>query len=525
MWILSCKDGERTAPPREQTAPEEPSPRETSGSAPRPSQDRAAPKEKPAEHAAVSRKYFDAVDLPPLSEPATVAPLEKGSVLLLVFDALNARHLGIYGYERDTSPTIDKVAREGLVLTNHISNSSWTRPSFTTIVTGLPKKGHGVELEGGWRLEPHVKTLAERFRNAGYRTAGFTGNPLVRKAWGFDQGYQTYEDPLTLGVKAFPMDSILINNAIRWLEGVKDRPFFLVLFLTSAHPPYRPPRTPRRFLSEVPPGDIIEHPFKEYPKPLRKDEHARIVAAYDDEIAYLDQQVARLLDHMRAAGQLDRTVIAMTADHGEMFGQHNCYLHVYHMWEQTLRVPLILKAPNLPVKGAADSRFTTHVDIAPTLLDFVGIPYDDSELKGTSLKNTLADLSRNQERPLFSQYNAHGIRRQAVRNGRWKLIHHHKVKPWAVEKLDELHPLIKQPDPRSLPSLAWKKERYELYNLLEDRDENTDLFEARRNSPELEALMRSLAPEITGDKAKGALTEEMVQALINAGYLTEEKAP
>lgn len=463
--------------------------------------------------------YFGRTPFRQLDSPVDIEPLENGSVVLIIFDALNAKHLGTYGYARPTSPNVDAIAREGLLFRNHVSNSSWTRPSFTTIITGLSKAEHGVELKGGWRLEPPIKTLAERFRKAGYRTACFTGNSLVRKSWGFDQGFQVFEDPITLGLKAFPRDKVLINSALKWLASIRDKPFFLVLFLTSSHPPYRPPLRPRQFLSTVPAGEIIEHPFKEYKKPLPLSDHQRIVAAYDDEIAYMDGQVGRLIEYLNSSKKFRRSIVAITADHGEIFGNHNCYLHAYHMWEPVLRVPFILKAPNISLAGVREDRPSTHVDIAPTLLDLVGLEYSSSELNGISLLRYFEDLSLGRKRILFSQYNAHGVRRQAIRRGQFKLVHHHQVQIRAAKELDELHPGVRQPDPRDLPTLAWDDERFEFYNILIDPNEVNDLYSRQPSKSEIEELKNALQPFIEGRNTVGEMTEEMVKALENAGYL------
>ncbi len=513
-WQSGCGvgKGERAASNRvaaDSSSPDEaPAPRDTA-SAPHETYD------------AVSRVYFGEPTLPHVKKKMALPPLKGGSVVLIVFDAFNVKHLGVYGYSRPTSPNVDALAKKGIVSLNHVSNSSWTRPSFTTIITGQPKRVHGVELEGGNRLKSSVQTLAERFHDAGYRTAGFTGNPLVRKGWGFDQGFETYEDPITLGRKAFPPDRLFVDEAVDWLNSIDDKPFFLVLFLTSAHPPYRPPSKPRQFLSEAPPGEIIEHPFKEYQKALPKDAHDRIVAAYDDEVAYMDAQVGRLMEYLASSGKSKQTVIAVTADHGEVFGLHNCYLHAYHMWEPALRVPLIINAPNLPVSGVTFDRPSTHVDIAPTLLDLAGIPYAKDSLPGISLAAHWADSPGADERVRFSQFNAHGVRRQAVRIGKWKLVHHNKVEPRAARVLDELHPSVAQPDPRDLPTLAWDKERYELYDLLKDPNENHNLFAEYQGKPELDRLMAVLEPSLHQKASKTELTDEMKEALINAGYIRE----
>jgi arylsulfatase len=469
----------------------------------------------------VASTYFDKIGRAALKTPLTFNRKEGASVLLIVADALNAGHLSAYGYERETSPNIDSLAGRGVTFTNYVSNSSWTRPSYTTIITGLTKAEHGVELRGGWRLETQHTTLAERFRRAGYRRAGYTGNPLVRKSWGFDQGYQVYEGPTTMGLKAFPLDQIWVNSALQWLEAVGDKPFFLSLFLTASHPPYRPPASPRTFLKQVAPGKIIEHPFKEYKKPLPKDVHDRIVAAYDDEIAYMDGQVGRLLDYLKASGRDRDTSVVFTADHGEMFGEHNCYLHAYHMWEGTLRVPLIISSPFIAEQGVIEETPFTHVDLAPTVMDLAGIAYKNDTFKGYSVVRN-AGRNRYRDRVRFSQYNAHGVRREAIRKEGLKLVHHHKVASRAAKDLDELHPGVAQAAPKNLPSLAWDKERYELYDIANDPGEMKNLFGAPDRAGVVEELMRHLSRHIGGDSSDGEISPDLIDALKAVGYIASE---
>ncbi|MFO8073212.1 MAG: sulfatase [Polyangia bacterium] len=466
--------------------------------------------------------YFGELPWESVEEPIRVEDRERDSVVLLVADALNVRHLGIYGYERPTSPELERLANRGTVFTGHVSNSSWTRPSFTTIVTGLPKKRHHVELEGP-PLVFDIETLAERFLKEGYRTAGIVGNPLIREVWGYAQGFQYWEDIKTMEVRGFPPDEILMDRALRWLESTGDEPFFLVMFLTAPHPPYKPLPKARRFLEKVPEGDYNAHPFKEYTEPMPREEHLRVVAAYDDEVAYMDRQIGRLLDFLERNDRDGDTSIIFTADHGELFGQHGCYLHAYHMWEQALRVPLVIASPRLPARGTLEDRSTTHVDLAPTALELAGLerPSRD-ELPGKSLLRLLAEPEGHRPRVLFSQYTAHGVRRQAIRKEGLKLVHHHRVESRTETDLNELHPHLEdRPDPRELPSLAWDGERYELYDLIRDPGEERDLFSRRRESPELLELTAALRKRIAGgeDGAPGKLSQELIEALEAAGYL------
>ena len=442
------------------------------------------------------------------------------SVLVVVIDTLTARHLSSYGYKRKTSPNIDRLAKEGILFNNYVSNSSWTRPSYATILTGLPKSGHNVELGGGG-LALNIKTVAERFKDAGYRTASFVGNPLMRQIWGFGQGFELYQDTETYD-KAFPFDGILTKDAIEWLESIGEAKHYTTLFLTAPHAPYRPPRKRRYFLKAVPKGHILEYPFREYRQPLPKPQHQRIVAAYDDEIAYSDYQVGRLLDYLEKKGRAKDTTVVVTADHGEILGEHNCYGHAYHMWEGTLRVPLVIRSTNIDSTNRLDDSPHTHIDLAPSLLQIAGLPVP-ADLPGRSL---LRAYDQESERVRLSQYNAHGIRRQAIRDNQYKIIHYHKINEAVLSKLNSLKTQLPHADPRDLPSLvaSLKGERYELYDLIADPEETTDVFESMKNKPPIQSLLETLLTHLNEKELPvGQMSEELIEALKNAGYFVSDE--
>ncbi len=464
--------------------------------------------------------YFGEPKLKWQNEPAVITTKKNGSVVLIVVDALNAKHLGIYGYDRDTSPRLDALSKRGVLFTNYVSNSSWTRPSFTTIITGQPKRVHHIEWDGN-HLDKGITTLAERFRHAGYRTGGVVGNQLVQKIWGFDQGFSTYEDVKSLD-QIFPRDELLVNKAISWLKKGGDKPFFLMLFLIDPHTPYRPLRNHRHFLETLPQGEVTRFPFREYRTPLSKPMHDRMVAAYDGEIHSVDKQIGRLVDYLDKNDKLDTTTIAIVADHGEAFNDHGCYTHTYHMWDSVLRVPFILVSPAIEAKGIYDDRPFTHMDIAPTLLDLVNIDHGSDPLPGISMVSALRDPSMNRQRTVFSQYNAHGVRRQSIRRGEWKLVHHHKVKDIALKKLTELQVRKRKPDPLNLPTLAWDKERYELYNLEKDPKETNELSKPQGDLEAFSLLKEALRPHLEGSSTQGQISKEMLKALENIGYIKRQ---
>jgi arylsulfatase A-like enzyme len=443
----------------------------------------------------------------------------KPNVVLVVLDAINVRHMSAYGYSRKTTPHLEKLAQKSIVFTNHISNSSWTRPSFTTIITGMTKKQHGVELRNR-DVRMDITTIAEHFRLAGYRTAGMTGNPLTRGIWGYEQGYQTYEDTGTMN-RGFPPDKWLTDRAMDWLSTVGDNPFFLKIFFTSTHAPYRPPSSARHFVNQVKNGEVVEYPFREYQTPLDPDDYKKTVAAYDDEVRYFDRQLGELLKKLKSMGVAKNTVVMVTGDHGEMFGEHNCYTHAYHMWEDALRVPMVLYLPWAETSGVMSAELTTHVDILPTLLALAKIPDSNAKtLTGISMLRILAD-GKSAPRTHFSQYNAHGIQRQSVRKGRYKLIHVDRIYREALERVNQLHENIPHADPMDLPSLArsLEGEYYQFYDLRDDPKEKKNILKRMKSRPIYQELFNALSPEKEETENDNQMSPEILEALRNAGYI------
>lgn len=491
----------------------EPTPPPPTASA-EPAEAEATPQPNPLSEPAA---YHGELSLERVVDPMQIRPVENGSVLLIVIDALNAKHLGAYGYERPTSPHIDELARDGLVLTNYFSTSSWTRPSFASIVTGLPKRDHKMELNCP-PLDEEFETLAERFSEAGFATAGFVGNPLVRAKWGFGQGYDLYVDAEYLDDYGLADDPDLARRAAKWIREHADEPFFALVFFTAPHCPYNPPRGYRRFFKGLPPGHIIGIPKREYPRGMKRGDRLKTIAAYDGDVLFADAQVGKLIAALEKNALLERTHVIVTADHGEMFGEHNCFMHGYHMWDPVLRVPFVVESPSLPGGGIYDDRPYSHLDLIPTLLDLAGID-PDPELPGESIVEALGDPHSLRERVLFSQHNAHEVRREAIRKGRYKLVHHHPVSPDNHERLNDLHPSRPVPDPEDLPTVAWDEERYELYDMAADPGELRNLFEQRKTAPETAELIGELAERLEGDdEVSMEVDDDLRQALEALGY-------
>jgi arylsulfatase A-like enzyme len=448
-------------------------------------------------------------------------PEAERNVLLIVVDALNASHIGVYGYERNTTPYMDAIAADGIVLTDWISNSSWTRPSFTTMITGVPKSIHGMELSER-KLSKKIQTLPKKFKHAQYATAGFIGNPLIQKKWGYHNGFDVFRDATVYG--DFPDAETIVTDAIEWLNKVKTTRFFGVLFLADPHAPYAAPKAARRFSADL--SDDMAMPERETEKPLPEDVIAKIVAAYDDEVRYADAQIGRLMEWLKKNELFDSTVIVVTADHGEIFGAHQCYQHAYHMWEPVLRVPFIVHSSDVAQRGFFQLA-ATHMDLMPTLLDLAGIKnrsaygvsiFSDRRLQETDAGFTTHNFS-DDTRPIYSAYDARGVRRQAARLGTLKLIRYEKIKSHVFTTRDATGQALE-----TNPSLRIPGPRYELFDLEKDPLEQVNIVATTGRDAKLEILKKAVqyrkpAWKKAGEKKRIQLDSDILDALRAAGYI------
>jgi arylsulfatase A-like enzyme len=294
------------------------------------------------------------------------------NVLLVTIDTLRPDHLGCYGYGRPTSPTIDRLAAEGVLFENAIADASWTVPSIAAILTGRHAPGLGV-LHVDSVLSPEATTAARLFGKAGYDTAAFTSGAYFGERHGWGNGFGTYRE-IPAGDRAAAVN----GAAIPWLEKKRERPFFLWVHLFDPHSPYDPPAEfGGRFTAEKIDHRLGEHMFLARVcngnETLAPGQLEQIQTLYDQEIAYADDQLGRLVAAARAAGGDRRTVIAVGSDHGEAFMEHGLLLHLITLYDEMIRVPLILHDPERLPRGARIASQVRNVDIAPTLLELAGL--------------------------------------------------------------------------------------------------------------------------------------------------------
>jgi len=310
----------------------------------------------------------------------TTPPAARGSnVILYVADTLRADRLGCFGYARPTSPRLDAFARESLVFETAMAQASWTRPSTASILTGRYPAEHGARsLMSAVRAD--LPTLATILAGAGYDTAAFVTNLNVAARFGFDRGFAEYhyleerEDRDTVYVSAAELNAA----AFPWLDARGDRPFFLYLHATDTHAPYRPPPGyAERFLPpdvhptigpRTPVVSLIERPALATP-----DNIALLSAQYDGEVALLDESFGALLDHLRARG-LDRsTLVVFVADHGEEFHEHGGFDHGRTLYQELVRVPLLVRLPAGASGGRRLRGLARQIDVLPTVLAVLGV--------------------------------------------------------------------------------------------------------------------------------------------------------
>jgi len=284
-------------------------------------------------------------------------PRRGRNLLLVVVDTLRADHLRLYGGTRDTAPNLDRLAADALVFERAFAPCSWTQPSVATVLTGLSPIHHGVI--GGVALRPDIETLAEVLQRRGFTSFAVSSNPIIGRREGFQRGFETFVQ--------VPWARAEVVSAVfdDWLEEHRDLRWFAYVHYIDPHDAYNAPvPKARSFTSGLEPlrpdltwERLRESDFGRVRLRLRPQDLDYLRAAYDDEIRYWDSGFRRPLDSLRRAGLLDDTVVVVVADHGEEFLEHGKLFHGSHLYDETIRVPLLIRAPGLVAAGREQHLF------------------------------------------------------------------------------------------------------------------------------------------------------------------------
>ena len=363
------------------------------------------------------------------------APEPRPDVVVYLIDALRPDHLGAYGYRRGTSPNLDAFAAGALLFENAIANSAWTRGAIASLFTGLYPRSHGV-LGRDDALPPDTVTLAGLLRDAGYTTVAVATNGNVSPPFGFDVGFDSWEQLPEQRTEAIHQYSdIATARALEWLaaneaaaaaRGDTQRdPFFLYVHTTDPHEPYTPP-SPFRERFVQPSDHGLFRPLQERVDPAlaadpmltREQINLDFIDLYDAEIAFNDAQFGILMQRLKELGVYDGALIVMLADHGEAFLEHGKWGHGTSLYAEQINIPLLVKLPQ--GRGARVVALSQQVDVLPTILGVAGVEIP-SQVQGRSL---LPAITRGEEvhETVVAELEMDGRSMDALRTPELKII-------------------------------------------------------------------------------------------------------
>ena len=397
------------------------------------------------------------------------------NIILFGIDSLRADHMSAYGYPRLTTPHIDRFAREGTLFERYYSPHIPTTPGYGNMLTGMDVfSTQVVALGHQGPMRSEIKTLPELLREVGYTSTsvGFEGNPSSRgfdkylnfKGWGsWNEGRST---------KAENLNQVAIPELDRLAKG--RQPFLLFLRHMDPHSPYLPPAPYERMFyhgNECDPSNpsmdapMAFKPFRDYfaswmPPGISDKDY--VIAQYDGEVAYMDASIQAIFTALESKGILDESIVVITADHGETLYDHDCFFDHHGLYDVTLHVPLILRYPGKVPAGKRVGGYCSHYDLVPTLLELAGIQPEGYRFDGQSLL-PMASGAVPSHRAEYYITECTWMRKHGWRTPQWKYIE-------ALEPDFHFKPLV------------------ELYNLVEDPDENRNLAD---QEPEMVALMKS----------------------------------
>ncbi len=403
--------------------------------------------------------------LPPSA--ANTSLRDPPNILLYVIDTLRSDHLGCYGYSRPTSPRIDAWARQATLFRRSYAQSSWTRASMVSILSGLQPAVHGT-LDRDDGLATTLDTLPARLQAAGYSTAGLITNGNANFG---DRGYDHYRYLREQrNREVHQLSDALHNAALDWLDQrPRDRPFFLYIHASDPHAPYEP-RSPFRELfarQDLPAqaGGLEALDQLQRTSPAEQgQQRADLIDLYDAEIAMNDHHFGGLLDALESRG-LGNTMVLLVSDHGEEFLDHGGWQHGKTLYGEQLRVPLIIRFPEGRHAGVETDITAQHVDIAPTILRAAGLALPASGqgrdlARAIALKSAAGSTAGSAPVPAYAHLALDGIRLQAITTQQHRLIR--RRHDFGAAEL-ELYDLSKDPSERH--RLGAEAEFWRGYNL------------------------------------------------------------
>lgn len=306
------------------------------------------------------------------------------NVVLIVIDTFRADHASFSGYYRETTPVLDSLAVSGANWTSFRSQSSWTLPAFASILTGLTPREHLAGRRDGvfYGLDPDIPTIQRLFENEGYSTAAFLNVVFLNEDFGFHVGFDHFDCSRFTSRTALRRAGETVDAFLGWLDGIDPAsgPFLALIHFYDPHMPYDPPSPYSGLFTDPRYEGPCDSSWGRVPELMAVNEGLdsipadglrNLEALYDGELAYSDAELGRLLQGLRDRGLDVSTVVVVTGDHGEEFLEHGGIEHGRNLYEETVRVPLVMAGPGVP--SFSSDRPASQIDILPTLTALCGL--------------------------------------------------------------------------------------------------------------------------------------------------------
>jgi len=467
------------------------------------------------------------------------------NVIIILLDAVRYDHLGCYGYGRETSSNIDRLAANGVIFENAFAQSSHTGESVPSLFTSTYPSTHNVRMLTS-ALPKNILTLPSIFKLHGYKTAIFSTNPNVSTTFGYNIGVDDFIGPRLDLIKStilshlltsfslkvpvlgevsnyifrftyslFPSKnslnstdaSLVTQKIISWLSENQDEPFFLYIHYTGGHSPYIPPKPydrlfdpdyPNKPVANYPESLGIFLPFSEG-KSMPQRELENLIAQYDGEIFYHDINLRFLFNHLTKLGLDNKTIMVLTSDHGEEFFDHNGWGHGHSLFDEVIHIPLIFYGPGLIPEGKRIQELVELVDIFPTLCSLCGISDDlklPYKIEGIDLASIILSKPHKHNRKyIFSEVNYGGHSAKCLRTKDFKAV---------------------------LAKFGKKTERM-LFSLISDPFERDDIYDKEKQIgtelfQKLELIVKR-AEEKSFDSQRIIMDESLKEKLRTLGYI------
>lgn len=391
------------------------------------------------------------------------------NVLLITLDTTRADYIGAYGHKTVKTPHIDALCRKGIMFRHCYSPVPLTLPAHSSIFTGQYPIGHGVRNNSHYHLASREGILTKLLKEKGYHTHAVIAAFVLIAKFGLNQGFDVYED--SFSTSEIPADAVY-ERFKGWFGANHDKQFFSWVHFYDPHKPYEPPA---RYIEKG-----------------SEDDDSKL---YAGEVEYVDEQVGKIIEDLKAAGTLDKTLVIIVGDHGEAFGEHNEYGHSVFFYEETIKVPLIFYNENMFEHKIIDRRVNL-VDVMPTLLDLLHIKIP-AAVQGQSMLPMMRGKEEEKERTFYLES-----------------IYGSEELNWAplTGLIEDDYKFISAPEP-------------ELYNLKTDPEEKNNLFLkkfniARKYDARLGELILAYSTPGSTEKAKRNLTDKDARHLKSLGYIS-----